>query len=427
MKKGSVFALAACIVMAGCVALSGEKELRFSWWGGSERHEATLAALKMFEEKNPGLAVKAEYMGWTGYLERLTTQIGAGSEPDIIQMDWAWLATFSKNGDGFYDLLQIKDSINLDAYDKKWIDICMVNGKLNALPVSFTTRYFFWNKTMWEKAGLPLPATWQEIVDAGPVFRDKLGDAYYPLDMPRHVITHFLASYIFQKTGSMLIHPEKNELGLTLDQLEQMFAFYKELLDNHALTTLAVRSSSSGNPEGLSHEQPDFISGLWAGGYQWDSSIALTLSTQPKEFVWELGTWPGMPDSKNSGRIGRPAQILAVKKNTQYPVEAAECLNYLLTTPEAARVLKVTRGVLISNPSREELEKQDLIIPINIEAMKQLENVDVYSPSPYFEDPRMLLMFAELIENISYGKITPREAAESMHNDVTRLLRRLTR
>ena len=73
--------------------------LRFAWWGGASRHAATLKALALFEQRNPGLRVKAEYMGFNGYLERLTTQIAGRAEPDLMQINWAWLSTFSKTGE----------------------------------------------------------------------------------------------------------------------------------------------------------------------------------------------------------------------------------------------------------------------------------------------------------------------------------------
>lgn len=55
--------------------------LRFAWWGGAGRHEATLKAIALFEQQNPGLKIKAEYMGFNGYLERLTTQIAGAPSP----------------------------------------------------------------------------------------------------------------------------------------------------------------------------------------------------------------------------------------------------------------------------------------------------------------------------------------------------------
>ena len=97
-------AAATALVAAPWVHAEPTRTLRFAWWGGNARHQATLAALRLFEQRHPGLRVKAEYMGFNGYLERLTTQIAGRSEPDLMQINWAWLAMFSKRGNGFADL-----------------------------------------------------------------------------------------------------------------------------------------------------------------------------------------------------------------------------------------------------------------------------------------------------------------------------------
>lgn len=55
-------------------------EIRISWWGGNQRHEATLAAINAFQKANPTITVKAEYAGWDGYLSRLSTQMAGGQD-----------------------------------------------------------------------------------------------------------------------------------------------------------------------------------------------------------------------------------------------------------------------------------------------------------------------------------------------------------
>lgn len=60
--------------------------LRFSWWGGDARHEATLEALKLYTQKFPNVKVEGEYSGWDGYVQKLSTQIAGGSAPDIISI-----------------------------------------------------------------------------------------------------------------------------------------------------------------------------------------------------------------------------------------------------------------------------------------------------------------------------------------------------
>ena len=58
--------------------------MRFMWWGGDARHEATLAVIDQFIALNPGMTIDAEYGGMDGYYQKLTTQISSGTEPDEV-------------------------------------------------------------------------------------------------------------------------------------------------------------------------------------------------------------------------------------------------------------------------------------------------------------------------------------------------------
>jgi oligogalacturonide transport system substrate-binding protein len=165
-----------------------KRVLRFAWWGGAARHAATLKTIALFEQRNPGLKVKAEYMGFNGYLERLTTQVAGGSEPDVMQINWAWLAMFSKRGTGVTDLDAYKGLLALDQFSAGDLAMGRVAGKLNALPSSYTARVLLWNQTTFGRAGLALPTTWDELFAAGPVFRSRLGDA--PLPAGRRALRH---------------------------------------------------------------------------------------------------------------------------------------------------------------------------------------------------------------------------------------------
>ncbi|MBP0587737.1 hypothetical protein, partial [Mycobacterium tuberculosis] len=69
----SAAAVAMTIALGGTV-FAQDKTIRFAWWGGDDRHEPTLKVIQMFEAANPGIKIKGEYAGWTGYQERLTTQ-----------------------------------------------------------------------------------------------------------------------------------------------------------------------------------------------------------------------------------------------------------------------------------------------------------------------------------------------------------------
>ena len=68
----------------------GQTELRVSWWGGQERHNRTIEAIELFEEKNPDIAVSTEFSGFDSHWERLSTQ-AAGQ---TYRMLCKWICSF---------------------------------------------------------------------------------------------------------------------------------------------------------------------------------------------------------------------------------------------------------------------------------------------------------------------------------------------
>ena len=70
-------------------ASSGEKvTIRFSWWGSDTRHEATLKVMDMYMEKHPNVTIEGEYGAFDSFYQKLQTQLGGGTEPDIISVDY---------------------------------------------------------------------------------------------------------------------------------------------------------------------------------------------------------------------------------------------------------------------------------------------------------------------------------------------------
>ncbi len=362
MKK--LLCLLSLCAFVASTAVAADTELRVSWWGGAARHEATLGTVRLFEQENPGVVIKGEYTGFPGYLERTTLQIAAGSEPEMMQMNWAWLSVFSKDGTGFADLNNYKNVLDLTQYDQRWLDMTTINGHLNAIPVSFTAPVFLLNKSTYDKAGVAIPKTWEDYIAAGQIFKEKLGDDYYPLDTLHTGHAYLLNSYIYQKTGHMLVNPADGTLGLTRDELIDMFTFYRRLIDSHALVPLQLRSNISGNMETAVNEIANYLDGRWAGFYGWDGTLAVSSSETGKRFELVVPDYPTQPGAKNSGHVGRPNMVWVVSKNSPNPQLAAKLINMLVNDPRSVKLQKVDRGVPLSKAAVAALTEDNLIIPL---------------------------------------------------------------
>ena len=277
----SLFVRSFLAIIAISMALGGAvvnaQELRFSWWGGGERHEAFLKAIKLFEAKNPGVKIKAEYTGFQGYQERLTTQIAGRSEPDIMQLNWAWMYAFSKSGDGFYDLRKSASLMKLGEFTDNDLALGTINGKLNAVPVGFAARMFFWNKGALDKAGVAIPKTWDEMFAAGKALRAKAGPQAYLIDGEGYDMILMSHAYVYQKYGTPYIDPKTGKIGMSLAALKDWVTIYKRFQDEKVATPLPLRASLGG-AEKPTEQQPDWVAGNWTGNYTWDSVIRVAES-----------------------------------------------------------------------------------------------------------------------------------------------------
>ena len=88
MKKVLAMLLAALMLCCTAAAAGAEDQvtLRFMWWGGDARHEATIQVIEKYMEAHPNVVIEPEFGGSDGYFEKLSTQLYSGTAADIIKI-----------------------------------------------------------------------------------------------------------------------------------------------------------------------------------------------------------------------------------------------------------------------------------------------------------------------------------------------------
>ena len=404
----------------------GSKEivLRFLWWGSESRHKATLDAIKLFEEKNPGIKIKAEYGGTDGYFQKLSTQLTGNTAPDIMQVDYIWLFNFSKNGDGFYDINLLKDEFNLANYTKEDLSYTTINGKLNAIPVGMNGRAFFFNKSLYERAGVEIPKTFDELLASDKILKQKIGPNAKSLD----IVTSdsgamfFVEYYVEQKYGKTLINTD-NKVGVTKEELADAFRFYKMLADSGAVISAKDRAGAGNYPD---DQNPLWINGELGGVLNWNTMIGAYGDMLKKGDTMVAGDFlTGIGDHKSA--YLKVNMTLAINKNTKHPKEAAKFLNFLLSDPEAAKILGTVRGIPLNKSAYAELEKEGLTTGPVAEGLTKALNFSGPKKSPYIEDERTRQLGLVITQKLDYNEITPEQAGEQMYTELTKLLEQMTR
>lgn len=406
--KLTTLSLALCTTAMATTAVA--EDLRMSWWGGDSRHAATQAALEVCGAKY-GHTISPEFTGWGGHFEKLTTQIAGGTEADLMQVNWPWLSFYSADGTGLADLNNHADTIDLSNWDAAQVEAGSMNGALNGLPISTTGRLFVFNTTTYAAAGLDLPQTWDDLIAAGPVFAEKLGEGYYPFEAGGLDAALLMTLYGTQATGKALIDPDTNEIAWTQDDLVNAINFYQTLVDNNVIESWRDRAADGNVPL---HENPEWSNGQIAGTYQWDSTyfkISDPLADgQEVEYV-DLLTQDGQ---RTTGIYRKASMVFSISANSEKQGAAAEVLNCLLNEPEGVAAMGTARGIPASATAREQLLSADAIQDVQIEAQAKVINAEGPAIHPMMEFPSVRSAMVDNLELFAYGEIDAETAAEEM-------------
>lgn len=394
--------------------------IRFSWWGGDDRHEATLKAIELWETIHPGIEIVPEYGGWDGWSEKTASQISAGTEPDIMQINYDWLVTMSPDGSGFYDLGRLDKTLDLSGFGEDILSLGRVGGTLNAVPVSITGRGLFYNADTFRKVGADYPSTWDQLLALGEKFSEN---DCYPLDLDIQsggTAWYLAAVCVQQKTGRTFLSAD-GTCGFTEDDIKSALDLYKQLEDCHIIRKVSERSGEDGNA--ALYQSPEFISGRIAGVCEWGSSVGKYEQVLP-EGALVSGDFLST-DGNSSGWMQKPSMLYAVSAHTEHPDEAAAFMDFLLNDPQCAEILGTTRGIPASEKACSRLEASGLLKDPAAENDKKLASMDTIPVSPYMELARVKELCNTAIENVSYGTMDTSEAAAQLYSSLNEYLEKM--
>lgn len=407
MKK-VMFILFAVMILAVTTAC-GKKEksesgsekvvVRFGWWGGDSRHKATLAAIDAFEKKYPNIDVKPEYAGWTGYNEKLTTQVVGNSAPDLMQVNWNLLYDLGSN-----NFLDLKNTdINLNNYPTDVLSQVEIDGKTVAVPVGMSGRVFYYQKNIFDKAGVPVPQSFDDLVKAGKAFQEKLGKGHYPLFLEDYSAFLIVLYYMEQITGKAFI--EQGKVAYTQEELAKGFDFYLNLVKEGVTPSVAETQSGGVVPY---DQEPKWIKGQFAGLYEWDSSAGKVSGSAGEGGEIAIGAAPS--DYGKPTLFNKISMTFAINAKTKYPKETQLLLNFLLTDPEALKELKLERGIPLNKEAMAFLEKEGMLKGLQFEGYKTVLANKGKGINEYFESEELRKYYRNTMQELGVV-IESKEAA----------------
>lgn len=137
---------------------------------------------KTFEEQHEGSTLTIEVQQWTGLVDKLTTSLSSNDSPDIVEMGNTQAAAFTSAG-ALLDLTDIKAELGGDDLLPGFVEAGTYDGKLFAAPYYSGSRVVFYNKDLYEKAGVDVPTNLEEYVNNAVTISEKVdgvGGLWFP-------------------------------------------------------------------------------------------------------------------------------------------------------------------------------------------------------------------------------------------------------
>lgn len=160
LKKVIMIGILACIMLFSVVLVSATQDkVILTWWSPDpvKLSEPYFEIAKAFMDKNPNIEVKIQLVPEDGYIEKSLASIAAGTPPDVLfQFD---LPGFAQKG-ALLDLTPYIAESNFDVsvYPKQLFEsTCKYKGKIYGLPRDLLLSAIYYNKDMFDKAGVAYP------------------------------------------------------------------------------------------------------------------------------------------------------------------------------------------------------------------------------------------------------------------------------
>ena len=401
--------LIAALLLSGCASKAvltsniEQVNISLSWWGNDVRNEYTLAAVKEFEKLHPEINVVCHYSDWSGYQKRSDAQMASDTESDVMQINYAWIQQYSPNGDEYYDINELSDYIDLSNFSQEELDYGMQKGKLNAIPIALNTQTVYINKTVYESYGLDVPETWDDMFAAAKVMNGEV----YPIAMVSKSLWFYAIAYAEQQTGKRFMNLD-GSINFDVDDLKIMIDFYCRLVNEKVI------------PQPEYYDSLKVSTGEYAGVLAWISDASSHCGKAiANGYEIIAANYPTGGSAKiGDGWYAKPATMYAISRDTEYPVESAMLLDFLLNSEEMAKRQGVEKGVPVSAAARACLEENDMLTGIQYEAFLKMNEYteDIAVVSPYLENDSMINEFRNVCNVVLYEKGSAVEQAQAFYD-----------
>ncbi|WP_337102649.1 ABC transporter substrate-binding protein [Paenibacillus sp. YIM B09110] len=391
-------------------------ELRVMWWGDQKRADITNQALKLFEDKHPNIKIVGEFSPSTGYFDKLNTQLASGTAPDVFFLGGNVVDYAIK--DVLLDLTPyVGQELDLSDMDQTMVQYGTLSDKLVHISAGANARGVIVNKSMFERAGIPVPQdgwNWEEYAAISKQISDKLGSGFYGT----YNLTVDGMDIGLKQSGKQLYDMANSTLGFEEADALKWFQYWDVTSKAGGVVPAELQVS---NPPGDTSKSL-IITGKVAMSLIPSNQFAGHQSlTQDELIMVQLPR-----GDKGTGVVFESSQGLSGYAKTKHPKEVAQLMSFFINDPEVAKILRSDRGVPVTAANRALLEGEasdaDKIVYDYTSRVSKATETEPFAVS---YNPPGNTEYSKLAEStmyeIGFGRKSVEEAVKSFYNGTVKI------
>lgn len=402
---GLCIALVLLLGLIPAVSAQGDEVvIRFAnFTAGQDRAEELDAIIAAFEAENPNIKIEPFNMPFGDYFTMLQADFAGGDPPDVFELNYENFVAFAAND----VLLDLSAYVSEDApYYPQALAAFQYEGMQYALPETFSTVVLFYNKDLFDQAGIAYPTpewTWVDTLEAATAIR-ALGDDIWGIYSP-------IQFWEFYKRAAqnecVFFNEDKTETLINEPQCIEALQTMVGLLEADVMPDPAEQAGVSDSELFQAGQLGMQVTGIW-----------MMPAYQEVPFAWDIQLEPGMATKAyhffSNG--------VAVDVNTEYPEEAAAWAQYMTASKTAVDVRLAADWEL---PTLNDMALFESYLamtpPDNREAVFQSLEAPVPPPT-IARQSEMQDIFDELFNAVIAGELDPETALNMAKERIDPLL-----
>ena len=384
--------------------------LRFSWWGGDARHEATLAVIDAFKKEYPWITIEPEYGAQDGYNDKLMTQFASATAPDIIQLETGAAPEYYEQG----QLLNLSEtSIDFSKFEATFLEDNgqFGSGSQYAIPMGKAGTAIVVNVDLADKIGIDFtqPYDWDKLIEWGKKVQEYDPSLYLISGNESYMMPFIMRAMARQMNGKAIIDDATNTLNVTEEQFTQMLEYVKELYESKTAVPLSYMATYGVNNQ----DDPNWIAGKYVAYVGYTSSAAVMQAANPNA-NYIAAQLPLFEERSSDGWVNDCPQYVGIYAKSAHPEEAALFLDYFFNNEESMKTLGTVRSVPPTKRAQElalEAGTLNFLTKMTVDVSMQYNGK---SDSGKTTSAEVTAILSDAYENVAFGEVSPADEAKEV-------------